>query len=401
MPDTYWDDMGEPDGEPDDQPPMSTDEDGDSFEVRTVDTGQLRRMRQRQAAKPKFPEIPVAQDDVDSVWEEDPNTAHAMDESLESDDDTFTAFTVEPQVISPSASRIVLPVDQANRRAALPARPSPKLRPDSPRRRQHEKTRKPPSALWITLRMFIIVLAAAVLVSTIFSLWTQPSFFTDEFRAGLNQVQATQRVISIQPSPLPTEAHQIRIGIVAGHTGPPLQEGLPEDPGAVCDDGLTERSINEVVAREVVAALRRDQYTVDLLEEFDPRLNGYQADVLVSIHTNDCQDYGAAGTGYSIASALARQTTRGQDERLLNCLIIQYGATTGLPQHQGLTFDMTDYHTFGEVAVDTPTAIIELGFMRNDRSILLNQQSLIAQGISNGIRCFLRPDSYGEVNVQQ
>src|SRR5690554_4752913 len=101
MPDTYWDEPGELDSEPDDQPPIFADEDGDSFEMRTVDTGQLRRMRQRQAAKPKFPAIPVTRDDVDPVWDEDPNTAPTMDESLESDDDTFTAFTVEPQVISP------------------------------------------------------------------------------------------------------------------------------------------------------------------------------------------------------------------------------------------------------------------------------------------------------------
>jgi N-acetylmuramoyl-L-alanine amidase len=400
MPDTYWDDdwdQDEPDNFSDELPPEQPDEGSDSFEVRTFDTGQLRRARRGQTAKPKFPTIPVAEDgsDVD-------------------DDDTFTAFTVEPEAESHTGPRIgpysEPPVEQETEKAPTPAHTAPwtpsrsvarqPARSQARPRRRREKTSQPPSAFWITLRTFFIVLAAAVLVSTIFSLWTQPSFFTDEFRAGLNQVQATQRVINIQPSPLPTETREIRIGIVAGHTGPPLQEGLPEDPGAVCDDGLTERRINEAVAREVVAALRRDQYTVDLLEEFDDRLHGYQADVLVSVHTNDCQDYGAAGTGYNVASAQARQTTRGQDERLLNCLIVQYGATTGLARHQGLTYDMTEYHTFGEVAVDTPTAIIEIGFMRNDRPILLNQQPLVAQGIANGIRCFLRPDLYGDVNVQ-
>jgi hypothetical protein len=59
-----------------------------------------------------------------------------------------------------------------------------------------------------------------VLVSTIFSLWTRPTFFTEEFRAGLNQVQATQLVINIQPSPLP-RTHEVKIGIVAGHSGHP------------------------------------------------------------------------------------------------------------------------------------------------------------------------------------
>lgn len=117
--------------------------------------------------------------------------------------------------------------------------------------------------------------------------------------------------------------------------------------------------------------------------------------MLVSIHTNDCSNYGPAGTGYNAASAASRQTTRGADERLLDCLIYQYGATTGLPRHYGITDDMTLYHTFAEVSDDTPTAIIELGYMLNDRAILTQQQELIAQGIANGIRCFLRPDVYG------
>ena len=56
---------------------------------------------------------------------------------------------------------------------------------------------------------------------------------------------------------------------------------------------------------------------------------------------------------------------------------------------------MLDYHTFDEVAIDTPTAIIEIGFMRNDRAFLTEQQDLIAQGIVNGIRCFLLPDAAG------
>ena len=134
---------------------------------------------------------------------------------------------------------------------------------------------------------------------------------------------------------------------------------------------------------------------VDLLTEFDPRLTNYQADVLVSIHTNDCQDYGAAGTGFNAASASARQTTRGKDEKLLACLVSQYAATTAQPQHYGTTYDMTDYHTFDEVAIDTPTAIIEIGFMRNDRAFLTEQQDPIAQGIVNGIRCFLLPSGPG------
>jgi N-acetylmuramoyl-L-alanine amidase len=337
--DAFWDD------------PFPADDD---FEVHTFDTGAL----------------------DDGQYDRTGTTGADLAE-----DDDFHAITVEPQIAARStAPALSIPLQ----RRTVVARPQPRRR----------RVQKPPSVWLSMLRTILAVVAAAVLVSTIFSLWTRPTFFSEEFRAGLNRVQATQHVISIQPTPLPTETREVRIGIVAGHSGPPQDPNFDIDPGATCPDGLTELSINEAVARKVVAALQREGYTVDLLQEFDPRLVGYQADVLVSIHSNDCQDYGDAGTGFAVASASSRQTTRGRDEYLLNCLISQYGATTGLPHHQGLTFDMTDYHTFSEVTVDTPTAIIELGFMQNDRAMLTQQQDLLAQGVSNGVRCFLRPDLY-------
>ena len=342
--DSYWDD------------PDSADE---SFEVHTWDTGALN-------------DRPVTRRDMPGA---------------KVDDDEFSAVTVEPQITARStAPTLSLPLQ----RRAVVARPQPRRR----------RVQQPPS-LWLSmLRTILVVAAAAVLVSTIFSLWTRPTFFSEEFRAGLNRVQATQHVINIQPTPLPTETREVRIGVVAGHSGPPQDPSFAIDPGATCPDGLTELSVNEAVARKVVAALQREGYTVDLMQEFDPRLEGYQADVLVSIHSNDCSDYGVAGTGFAVAAASSRQTTRGEDEYLSNCLINQYGATTGLSHHEGLTYDMTEYHTFSEVTVDTPTAIIELGFLRNDRAMLTEQQDLLAQGVSNGIRCFLRPDLFGQSNAQ-
>lgn len=304
------------------------------------------------------------------------------DDQEESAPDVFLAVTVDGQTLKASPAP---PVTLAPRRAGSQARARQRQRPPSPAARTGLQM----------VRTFLLALAAAILVSTIFSLWTRPTFLPDNFRAGLNQVQATQHLFNIQPSPLPTDIPDIKIGIVAGHSGPPQDETFSEDPGAVCADGLTELSINTGVARQVVAALQRDGYEVEMLEEFDPRLKNYRANALISIHTNDCSNYGAVATGYNAAAAAARQTTRGADERLLDCLISQYGATTGLPRHYGITIDMTAYHTFSEVSSDTPTAIIELGYMLNDRVILTSRQDLLAQGVANGIRCFLRPEIYG------
>jgi N-acetylmuramoyl-L-alanine amidase len=337
--------------EPPDQLPASPE---DAFNVQTFDTGAFEPV----TAAPKS--VPPA-----------------------SDPDEFKTITVEPYV-SRSAS--------APHPGAAPPRTVSRPAARS-RRRQRKQTQY---HVWFSaLRSILAVAAAAVLVSTIFSLWTRPTFFSEEFRAGLSRVQATQHdEVNIQPTPLPTDVREVRIGIIAGHSGPPEDPSFAVDPGAVCDDGLTELEINKAVAQRVVIALQRESYSVDLLYEFDPRLEDYHADVLVSIHANDCQDYGDAGTGYAVASASSRQTTKGADERLLNCIITQYGATTGLPQHTGMTRDMTNYHTFSEVSLDTPTAIIEVGFMRNDRAVLTQNPDLIAQGIVNGIRCFLQPNLY-------
>ncbi len=335
----------------------------EGFQIRTYDNGVL-----QQPQAPAKPDEPVLIED-----DEDPA------------EDEIEAFDADSELLDDETD------DEDEIDAALEARRGTR----SKRRRQSAFSR--PRIIISTFSSLLTVAVAAVLVSTLFSLWTSPTFFSDEFRAGLNRVQATQRLINIQPTPLPTGVHEIKIGIVAGHSGKPQDPSFNLDPGAVCDDGLTELSVNQAVAGRVLAALQRDGYTVEMLGEFDDRLDDFRGDVLVSIHSNDCMDYGPEATGYIVASAAARGTTRGEDERLLNCMVEQYGKTTGLPRHYGITVDMTEYHTFGEVSADTPVAIIELGFLRNDRTMLTQQQDLLAQGVANGIRCFLRPDVYTTV----
>ncbi len=339
------------------------------------------------AAPPDFP---------DDAPEEDVFEVRTFDTAAFVPAEPNSDIPPDPPTVDPvEVERFTLPVSAPHTVAAGEGEAAAVIA--TPTRRTRRRAHKPHTAAptwWVTARTVIVVVLAAVLISTVLSFWTRPDFFTDEFRADLNRVQATQRVLSVQPTPLPTESRTVRIGVIAGHSGQPRDAAFEVDPGAVCPDGLTELEINQAVAREVVASLRRLEYEVDLLSEFDERLAGYHADVLISIHSNDCQDYGAAGTGFSVASASARQTTRGEDEMLRECLVQQYAKTTGLPYHEALTYDMTAYHTFGEVSADTPTAIIELGFMRNDRILLTTQQPLLAQGIVNGILCFLQPDLY-------
>lgn len=182
-----------------------------------------------------------------------------------------------------------------------------------------------------------------------------------------------------------------RIGIVAGHWW--LDEGGQQslDVGAVCDEGtpdqLTEVEINLEIAQRVVFELRQDGYQVDLLQEWDERLTGYRADVLLSVHADACL-YPEA-TGFKVTHVADSYVPEIED-RLVACLVQHYGARTGLPFHEGsITYDMMRYHTFYEIDPQTPGAIIEVGFMLADRRLLTQRPDLVAQGIIDGLLCFL------------
>lgn len=235
-------------------------------------------------------------------------------------------------------------------------------------------------------RTLLVSLAAAMMASTIFTWFTSPEFFQKDVVSGLQAAQVAQRITpTAEPTSQPTPNYLRRIGIVSGHRGP------ENDPGAVCPDGLTEAEINFNVAQLTVRYLREEGYSVDLLDEFDARLDDYKVAALVSIHANTCEDYGEPVSGYLVARAAVRPSG-GLDDLLAECLATYYGPMTGLERRFSLTRDMTDYHTFREIHPLTPAAIIELGFMRDDRELLTEQQDLLARAIVEGVRCFLEPE---------
>lgn len=172
----------------------------------------------------------------------------------------------------------------------------------------------------------------------------------------------------------------LQVGLIAGHSG--------SDSGAVCPDGLTEAEINLGVAELVAEGLGRRGIQAEILEEFDHRLSGYRADVLVSIHSDSCQvDF----SGFKVANQEGGSEASG---RLTTCLWDEYEAATGLSRHPStITLDMTRYHAFREISSTTPASIIELGFMNADRGLLTGQPDRAARGIVNGILCFLAPSA--------
>lgn len=177
----------------------------------------------------------------------------------------------------------------------------------------------------------------------------------------------------LRPDPALSGRH---IGIVAGHSG--------NDSGAVCPDGLQEVEVNQAVADAVARLLRRQGASVDVLREFDSRLSGYQADAFLSIHADSCA---VDLSGFKVASL---EGGSGASKQLADCLWERYGAVTSLSPHPDtVTYDMSRYHAFREISAATPSAIIEVGFLKGDRQLLTKRQDRVAAGIVAGLACFL------------
>ncbi|MGD8405085.1 MAG: N-acetylmuramoyl-L-alanine amidase [Anaerolineales bacterium] len=231
-------------------------------------------------------------------------------------------------------------------------------------------------------------LGLAILLATLFNLWTpSKGLFAGSFSDKLGLLLTAQPAES---NFVATPQPQLRIGIVAGHAG--------NDAGAICRDGngnvsLTEADVNMNIASRVQKTLTDEGFQVDLLNEFDTRLNGYRAVALVSIHNDSCDYINDEATGFKVAAALNTHDTN-RATRLTECLRDRYQNVTGLHFHAGsITTDMRGYHAFSEIDPNTIAAIIETGFLNLDQDLLVKETDKVAYGVAQGILCFVRNEN--------
>jgi N-acetylmuramoyl-L-alanine amidase len=239
-----------------------------------------------------------------------------------------------------------------------------------------------------TLYFVEVVIGVALLVATLFTAWTDPSMFPLSFgrRVALSSLPQTTQTAEIAGTPTPRG--KPLVGIVVGHW-----DDQTKDPGAVCSDGaLNEFMVNQNVATRARDLLLAKGIDVELLREFDPKLNGYQAAALVSIHADSCDYINDQATGFKVAAAMANPRPQ-LSARLTGCLRQRYAQATGLEPHNSITADMSSYHAFDEIDNDTTAAIIEVGFLNLDRQILTQGVDKVAQGVADGILCFLNNEA--------
>ncbi len=240
-----------------------------------------------------------------------------------------------------------------------------------------------------TLRYLGITFTVAAVMATVFTAWTPASLSPGEAVGQLVELltgQGAGEGAGAGAGPGQTSAR--RVGLVVGHAGLNPETGV-QDPGSVCPDGLTELEVNRSIAERAAQALNAAGIQVDLLDEWDDRLAEYRALALVSIHADACVWINEQATGYKVSGAVDTAIPD-KTQRLVDCLADRYGRVTGLPFHAGsITRDMTEYHTFYEIHSQTPAAIIETGFLYLDRDFLTRQPDLAAQGIVEGVLCYL------------
>lgn len=237
------------------------------------------------------------------------------------------------------------------------------------------------------------VFLVASIAATMFTAWTEPGLLPGDLSQTFSNAIPNMKGTPGAIWPTPTARPRPVVGIVAGHSG--------SDSGAVCPPELNntrEVDINLDIANRVRANLQSQGIEAELLAEFDDRLQGYRANALVSIHSDSCVYVNNEATGYKVAAALSN-TYPEQAQRLTNCLRARYAEATSMIFHAGsVTNDMTGYHAFDEINPLTPAAIIEVGFMNLDYEKLTQQQDILAQGVTNGILCFLLNETVAPEN---
>jgi hypothetical protein len=185
-----------------------------------------------------------------------------------------------------------------------------------------------------------------------------------------------------------------RVGLQAGHW---LTEQVPPELGRLqggsSGGGKQEWQVNLDLAQRTMAILESLGIEVDVLPSTIPP--GYRANVFVAIHADG--DVGGALHGFKIARP-GFSSVPEVDDMLVDTLNRAYAAETGMPRDdEHISRRMLFYYAFNSrrychaVAPGVPQAIVETGFLTSaiDRQLLLDNPSVVAQGLAQGVLDFL------------
>ncbi|HAF62658.1 MAG TPA: hypothetical protein DCK95_10085 [Anaerolineaceae bacterium] len=215
-----------------------------------------------------------------------------------------------------------------------------------------------------------IVLVAAVLAS-VFTLWNPYSLFSEEQTAQSDQ--ANQPISSAQQSST--------IGILVGH--------WKIDSGAVCENGIVEADVNEAIANQVSSKMNALGYPVKLLSQNDLDLINYRGPVLIALFSGSCEEQPENKSGFTIGTTLSTSDLN-TSNALAVCMGEIYQSSTKLDfTYQIISLDHPAYPLFDMVNPQTPMIYLEMGSLLYDQAVLIDNSEKVANGIVNGILCYL------------
>ena len=232
----------------------------------------------------------------------------------------------------------------------------------------------------------LVLVAAAIVVWAILQAGNRPIRFTAP-RAGGETAGRPAGPVRGVDAPW-------RVGLQVGHLDSAL---LPDElrrlrtsTGAYAG-GIGEVEINRAVAAAVAEILEAEGVAVELLPATIPP--GFDADAFVAIHADG--NTNTAVRGYKASPPwYASPASR----LLVAALRNHYGPATELPEDlNGVTYNMRGYYAFNSwryrhaIAVTTPAAIFELGYLSNarDRAFLHERPEAAARGLADGLLAYL------------
>jgi len=218
------------------------------------------------------------------------------------------------------------------------------------------------------------VVSIALVMATFLTLWNPFSIFADQ--SANEAVPSSENISAKQENPIMST-----IGIVVGH--------WQESSGAICEDGLTEVSVNLAIANMVKSKMENIGYAVHLFAENDLELNNFQGLALIAIYTGSCQDSSDNSSGFVIGNTLLSNQLEASNA-LAACVGEEYCQQTGLPfSYEIITKDHTAYHVFRAINPSTPVILLITGSLLYDREILVEKVDTVAEGIVQGLNCYL------------
>jgi len=130
-------------------------------------------------------------------------------------------------------------------------------------------------------------------------------------------------------------------------------------------------------------------YPVKLLAETDLDLINFRGPALVALYTGSCDDTPDNKSGFTIGTTLSTSDLNSSNA-LAVCMGEIYQSSTKLDfTYQIITSDQPVYPIFEMVNPNTPMIYLEMGSLFYDQSVLIENSEKVANGIVNGIQCYL------------